>query len=87
MKTGAAATVPAPSARSAATSATIHLLPRPAGPDAVATGRLIRLLAADRIRDLRDDGVTDAYIARMYEVDEEALATVIRDELPLTRRR
>jgi hypothetical protein len=87
MKTGAAATVPAPSARSAATSATIHPLPRTAVAEAVATDRVIRLLAADRIRDLRDDGVTEAYIARMYEVDEEALAAVIRDELPVARRR
>jgi len=30
---------------------------------------LIRRLAADRLRELRDDGVTPAYVARMYGVD------------------
>jgi hypothetical protein len=87
MMTGAAAAVPTPPARSAAASATIHPLPRAAAAETAATDRLIRLLASDRIRDLRDEGVTDAYIARMYRVSEPALQAVIRDELPFTRRR
>jgi hypothetical protein len=32
-------------------------------------GRLLRRLAADRLRDLRDDGVTVSYMARMYGVE------------------
>jgi len=46
---------------------------------------LVRRLAADRLRDLRDDGVTLAYVARMYEVDPELLEWV-QSELVPTRR-
>ena len=38
---------------------------------------LIRRLAADRLRDLRDDGVTVAYLARMYGVEQGLLEEVI----------
>jgi len=42
--------------------------------------RLISQLAADRLRDLRDDGVSTAYIARMYGVDpstiQEMMSTI-----------
>jgi hypothetical protein len=45
---------------------------------------LIRRLAADRLRDLRDDGVTLAYVARMYGV-EAALLERLQSELVPTR--
>ncbi|HYJ79977.1 MAG TPA: hypothetical protein VEW03_10270 [Longimicrobiaceae bacterium] len=38
--------------------------------------RLIHCLAADRLRDLRDEGVTLAYVARMYGVDAAELEAV-----------
>lgn len=43
---------------------------------------LIRRLAADRLRELRDDGVTRGYVARMYGVDPELLESVARELLP-----
>jgi len=45
---------------------------------------LIRRLAADRLRDLRDDGVTLGYVARMYGV-EAALLERLQSELVPTR--
>jgi hypothetical protein len=45
---------------------------------------LIRRLAADRLRDLRDDGVTTAYVARMYGV-EPALMERLQAELVPSR--
>lgn len=45
---------------------------------------LILRLAADRLRDLRDDGVTMSYVARMYCVDVETLWK-IADELSAQR--
>jgi hypothetical protein len=45
---------------------------------------LIMRLAADRLRDLRDDGVTMSYVARMYCVDMETLFR-ISDELSARR--
>ena len=49
-------------------------------PAAEARIRLIGQLAADRLRDLRDDGVSTAYIARMYGVDpstiQEMMSTI-----------
>jgi|GEM_PF-2493171 len=43
---------------------------------------LVRRMAADRLRDLRDDGVTLAYVARMYGVDPETLERLSADLLP-----
>ena len=45
---------------------------------------LIRRMAADRLRDLRDDGVTLGYVARMYGV-EAALLERLQSELIPTR--
>ncbi|HEU0014234.1 MAG TPA: hypothetical protein VFQ45_11155 [Longimicrobium sp.] len=39
--------------------------------------RLVRRLAADRLRDLRDDGLSTAYMARMYAVDRDTLEEVM----------
>jgi hypothetical protein len=46
---------------------------------------LIRRLAADHLRELRDDGVTLGYVARMYGV-EPALIERLQGELIPTRR-
>ena len=40
---------------------------------------LVRKLALDRLRDLRDDGVTTDYIGRMYGVSRERLLELERD--------
>lgn len=44
--------------------------------------RLIHALAADRLRDLRDEGVTLAYVARMYGVDAAEMESVEAELLP-----
>ena len=43
---------------------------------------LIRRLAADRLRDLRDDGVTVAYVARMYGVEPALMERLQADLVP-----
>jgi len=43
---------------------------------------VIRRLAADRLRDLRDDGVTLAYAARMYGIDAAEMEALEADLLP-----
>jgi hypothetical protein len=44
--------------------------------------RVIRRLAADRLRDLRDDGLTLAYAARMYGIDAAEMEALQADLLP-----
>jgi hypothetical protein len=44
--------------------------------DAVRAG-LLRRLASDRLRDLRDDGVTVGYMARMYGVEQGLMEEMI----------
>jgi hypothetical protein len=46
------------------------------GVDAVRAG-LLRRLAGDRLRDLRDDGVTVGYMARMYGVEQGLMEEMI----------
>jgi hypothetical protein len=48
--------------------------------------QLIRRLAADRLRDLRDDGLTLAYAARMYDVDAAEMEALEADLLPWRQR-
>ncbi|HEX8691327.1 MAG TPA: hypothetical protein VF746_02705 [Longimicrobium sp.] len=48
--------------------------------------QLVRRLAADRLRDLRDDGVTVAYVARMYGVETAEIERLHGDLLPLRTR-
>lgn len=43
---------------------------------------LMRQLAADHLRELRDDGVTLAYIARMYGVAPERMETLYDELIP-----
>ena len=47
--------------------------------------QIIRRLAADRLRDLADDGVTLSYVARMYDITPDQLER-LRDELIPSRR-
>lgn len=44
--------------------------------------RLMAKLAADRLRELRDDGVTLHYIARMYEVAPESMERLYGELVP-----
>jgi nitrogen regulatory protein PII-like uncharacterized protein len=44
--------------------------------------RLVRQLAADHLRELRDDGVTLDYIARMYGVSPERMQGLYRHLVP-----
>jgi hypothetical protein len=43
---------------------------------------LVQRLAADRVRELRDDGVTMAYVARIYDVEIELLEQVLAELMP-----
>jgi hypothetical protein len=47
---------------------------------------VIRRLAADRLRDLRDDGLTLAYAARMYGMDAAEMEALEADLLPWRQR-
>lgn len=47
---------------------------------------VIRRLAADRLRDLRDDGLTLAYAARMYGIDAGEMAALEAELLPWKQR-
>ncbi|HET8656302.1 MAG TPA: hypothetical protein VFL93_12350 [Longimicrobiaceae bacterium] len=51
---------------------------------------LIHRLALDRLRDLRDDGVSTAYMGRIYGVDRrliEAAETELRSRISVARPR
>ena len=47
---------------------------------------VIRRLAADRLRDLRDDGLTLAYAARMYGIDAAEMEALEAELLPWRQR-
>jgi hypothetical protein len=47
-------------------------------PGEAARVALLRRLATDRLRDLRDEGLTQGYIARMYEVERATLEELMR---------
>jgi len=65
---------------------TILALPIDDSIEREARERLIRRLAADRLRDLQDDGVTMGYVARMYEVECELLEKISGELLPVRTR-
>jgi len=69
MKTGAEPALPLADDRQTASVTPLRALPLDPDPHAVEQARLLRRLAADRLRELRDDGVTPGYIARMYGVE------------------
>lgn len=75
MKTGAEPVLPLPEARQSASVTPIRPLPSVAEDDSRA--RLLRRLASDRLRDLRDDGVTVGYMARMYDVDQGMMEEMV----------
>jgi len=56
----------------------------PIGEDDAGASRelLLRRLAADRLRDLRDDGLTLAYVAKMYGVEPDEMEAVEAELLP-----
>ena len=76
MKTGAEPVLSRAQDRPSAPVTPIRPLPR----DSADTerGQLLRRLAADRLRDLRDDGVTVGYMARMYGVEQELMEEMVR---------
>jgi hypothetical protein len=47
---------------------------------------VIRRRAADRLRDLRDDGLTLAYAARMYGIDAAEMEALEAELLPWRQR-
>lgn len=74
MKTGAEPVLPPAQDRRTASVTPI----RPFAVDADATrAGLLRRLAGDRLRDLRDDGVTVGYMARMYGVEQGVMEEMI----------
>jgi hypothetical protein len=75
MKTGAEPVLPVPYERQTASVTPIR--PLPIGADDDARARLLRRLACDRLRDLRDDGVTVGYMARMYDVEQGSMEEMI----------
>ncbi len=73
MTTAAEAALPPSDERRTASVTPIRPLPTVPDPHEVARAMLLRRLAADRLRDLRDDGVTTGYMARMYGVHRPVL--------------
>lgn len=73
MKTGARPVLPPSEARAGVPVTPLRPLPVVDDPEEGARARLVRRLAADRLRELRDDGVTLAYVARMYGVEPEVM--------------
>lgn len=82
MKTGARPVLPLAPDRQAATVTPIRV---PVASDDTARAQLLRRLAADRLRDLRDDGVTLAYMARLYGVDASLMEEMMSILGPGTR--
>jgi hypothetical protein len=77
MKTGAEPLLPVAQDRQTASVTPIRPFPIDTDPvDAVRAG-LLRRLAGDRLRDLRDDGVTVGYMARMYGVEQGLMEEMI----------
>jgi hypothetical protein len=75
MKNGASPALPLAEDRQ-----TVPVTPiRPLPVDAQDTerARLLCRLAADRLRDLRDDGVTVGYMARMYGVEQGMMEEMV----------
>ena len=75
MKTGASPVLPLAEERQTASVTPIR--PLPADSEDTERARLLRRLAADRLRDLRDDGVTVGYMARMYGVEQGVMEEMI----------
>ncbi len=74
MKTGAEPVLPP--AHDRQTASVTPLRPIPVEAEGAHAG-LLRRLAGDRLRDLRDDGVTVGYMARMYGVEQRVMEEMI----------
>jgi hypothetical protein len=77
MKTGAEPLLPVAEDRRTASVTPIRPFPLDADPAAAVRAGLLRRLAGDRLRDLRDDGVTVGYMARMYGVEQGLMEEMI----------
>jgi hypothetical protein len=77
MRTGAEPALPLAEDRQTASVTPIRPLPIAADPADAARAALLRRLASDRLRDLRDDGVTVGYMARMYGVEQGLMEEMI----------
>lgn len=77
MKTGAEPALPLAEDRQTASITPIRAFAVEPDPAADARARLLRRLASDRLRDLRDDGVTVGYMARMYGVEQGLMEEMI----------
>lgn len=77
MKSAAEPLLPLAQDRQAASVTPIRPFPIDAGPADAERATLLRRLASDRLRDLRDDGVTVAYMARMYGVEQGLMEEMI----------
>lgn len=77
MKTGAEAVLPLAEERHTASVTPIRPFPIDADPADAVRARLLRRLACDRLRDLRDDGVTVGYMARIYGVEQGVMEEMI----------
>jgi hypothetical protein len=77
MRTGAEPVLPLADDHQTASVTPIRSLPLDADPADAARAKLLRRLACDRLRDLRDDGVTVGYMARMYDVEQGMMEEMI----------
>lgn len=77
MSTGAEPALPLAEDRQTASVTPIRPLPIEPGAAEPVHARLLRRLAADRLRDLRDDGVTVGYVARMYGVEQRVMEEML----------
>lgn len=77
MNTGAGPALPLAEERQTASVTPIRPLPMDLDAAGDARARLLRRLASDRLRDLRDDGVTVGYMARMYGVEQGMMEEMI----------
>lgn len=77
MRTGAEPVLPLADDRQTASVTPIRAIPLDADPADAARAQLLRRLACDRLRDLRDDGVTVGYMARMYGVEQGMMEEMI----------
>ena len=77
MKTGARSALPLAQDRQTASITPLRPHSVDADPADAERARLLRRLASDRLRDLRDDGVTVGYMARMYGVEQSLMEEMI----------
>ena len=77
MRSAAEPLLPPAEDRQTASVTPIRPFPVDAGRADAERATLLRRLASDRLRDLRDDGVTVGYMARMYGVEQGLMEEMI----------